>query len=196
MRGGEAFARSYDSRPPWDIGRPQRAISDLGESGLIRGHVLDAGCGTGEHALLAASLGLAATGVDIVPAAIELARSKAAQRHLDVRFEIGDVLDLTRLSESYETVIDSGMFHTLPAADVDRYVSELAEVTAPGGHVIVLSFSDLVPGTAGPRRVTRRELADAFSTGWEVEDIVDSNIEVAFGPVDAVHAWLATIRRC
>lgn len=196
MRGGEAFSHSYDSRPPWDTGRPQPAISSLAESGLINGRVLDAGCGTGEHALFAAGLGLAATGVDIVPAAIGQARSKAAHRRLDVRFEIGDVLDLAWLGESYETVIDSGLFHTLHVADIERYVAELAAVTTPGGHAIVLSFSDLVPGTAGPRRVTRNGLADAFTAGWAVEDIVESHIEVAFGPVDSVHAWLATIRRC
>lgn len=41
--------------PPWDIGRPQPAFVRLADSGLLAGRVLDAGCGTGEHALLAAA---------------------------------------------------------------------------------------------------------------------------------------------
>lgn len=195
FRGGEAFALAYETQPPWDTGRPQPAIAGLVGSGLIEGRVLDAGCGTGEHALLAAGLGLAATGVDIVPAAVSQARAKATQRGLGVRFEVGDVLDLAWLGESYDTVIDSGMFHTLHPSDVARYVAELASVTAPDAHCIVLSFSDHVPGTAGPRRVSQQDLRDAFCDGWVVEDITASQIEVAFGPVDSVHAWLATFSR-
>ena len=56
----ESFFDRYDAPPPWDIGRPQPAIEPLSFSG----RVLDVGCGTDEHALLAASRGLEATGVD------------------------------------------------------------------------------------------------------------------------------------
>ena len=48
--------------------------------------VVDVGCGTGEHALLAAGLGLEATGVDIAAAAIAAAEAKAAERGLAARF--------------------------------------------------------------------------------------------------------------
>ena len=53
--------------PPWDIGRPQPAFVRLADSGLLCGAVLDAGCGTGEHALLAAARGADAVGVDVSP---------------------------------------------------------------------------------------------------------------------------------
>jgi predicted RNA methylase len=43
--------------PPWDIGRPQPAFVRLARSGVLAGRVLDVGCGTGEHALLAAAHG-------------------------------------------------------------------------------------------------------------------------------------------
>src|SRR3981081_543135 len=75
----------YASRPPWDIGRPQPAFVTLLEGGAIRGRVLDVGCGTGEHALMAAGLGLAATGVDGAPTAIERAPRKAKDRDPDAR---------------------------------------------------------------------------------------------------------------
>src|SRR6266700_6635446 len=72
----------YTSPPPWDIGRPQPAFLSLAEAGALRGRVLDAGCGTGEHALMAAGTGLDATGIDLAPTAIRLARQKAAARNL------------------------------------------------------------------------------------------------------------------
>jgi hypothetical protein len=34
-----------------------------------------------------------------------------------------------------------------------------------------MCFSDEEPGTDGPRRVSRQELADAFADGWVVESI-------------------------
>ncbi len=39
--------------PPWDLGRPQSAFLGLADQGAIRGRVLDVGCGTGEHVLVA-----------------------------------------------------------------------------------------------------------------------------------------------
>ena len=62
------------SPPPWDIGQPQPAFVRLADSGLLCGRVLDAGCGTGEHTLLAAANGADATGVDVSPRAIGQAR--------------------------------------------------------------------------------------------------------------------------
>ena len=53
----------YSGRqPPWDIGRPQPAFLALADAGVIRGRVLDVGCGTGEHVLLCADRGLDAVG--------------------------------------------------------------------------------------------------------------------------------------
>jgi predicted RNA methylase len=57
-------------QPPWDIGRPQAAFVALADAGLIRGWVLDAGCGTGEHVLMCAALGRDATGVDLAQVAL------------------------------------------------------------------------------------------------------------------------------
>lgn len=70
----------YASPPPWDIGRPQPAFAGLARAGLIQGRELDAGCGTGEHALMAAGLGLDVTGIDRAVSGLDTARQKA--RHL------------------------------------------------------------------------------------------------------------------
>lgn len=188
---------SYQGSPaPWDIGRPQSAFVRLADSGLLSGRVLDAGCGTGEHALLTTAHGAAATGVDLSGLAIENARGKAAERGLAARFEVGDALHLDRLGETFDTVIDSGLFHVFDDGDRARYLTSLAGVLEPGGSYYMMCFSDSQPGVWGPRRVRRDEIEQAFAGGWEVVSITPDVFSI--NPVQGdttAQAWLAVIRR-
>ena len=190
-------AYAEESAPaPWDIGRPQPAFARLADRGLLSGRVLDAGCGTGEHTLLAAARGADAMGVDISPRAIGRARDKAAERGLPARFEVADVLSLGELGMTFDTVIDSGVFHVFDDADRARYVTSLAAVLRPGGHCYLMCFSDRQPGDVGPRRVSQDELRAAFSDGWVVTGITAETFEVNRGfSSGAAQAWLAAIRR-
>jgi cyclopropane fatty-acyl-phospholipid synthase-like methyltransferase len=156
--------------------------------------VLDVGCGTGEHALLAAGLGLEATGVDVAAAAIDGARAKAAERGLAVRFLHWNALELAALDERFDTVLDSGLFHVLDDDDRPAYVASLAAATEVGGRCHVLCFSDRQPGVFGPRRVTQDELRASFARGWRVEAIEAATIDSVGGPA-AARAWLATMTR-
>ena len=191
-RGAE-FEPFYNGTPPWDIGRPQRAFRELADRGAFRGRVLDVGCGSGEHALLATERGFEATGIDAAPTAIKRARTKATQRRMDVRFILGDVLDLPGVLDArFDTVIDSALFHVFDDEDRPRFVDALAAVTATGGCYFMLCFSEHAPGTGGPRRVTQAEIRSSFATGWRVESVHAAHIET-IGM--AVPAWLATIIR-
>ncbi len=181
---------------PWDIGRPQPAFARLADEGLLTGQVLDVGCGTGEHALLAAAHGADATGLDVSPRAIEQARGKAVARGLQVRFEVADALHLGQLGATFGTVIDSGLFHVFDDDSRVQYVSSLAGVLRPGGHLYLMCFSDRQPGEFGPRRVRQDELRAAFSDGWEVSAIGPASFELNPGfDRPTAQAWLATIRR-
>ena len=181
---------------PWDIGRPQPAFVRLADRGLLSGRVLDAGCGTGEHTLLAAAHGAAAVGVDISPRAIEQARAKAAERGIAARFDVADMLDPGQLGLVFDTVIDSGLFHVFGDDDRAAYVAGLASVLRSGGTCYLMCFSDRQPGTMGPRRVRQDELRTAFGDGWAVSDITADTFEVnRWGDGTTVQAWLATIRR-
>src|SRR5512132_2762920 len=92
-RAGEPWDASYvGGPPPWGTGQPQPAIVRLAGEGAFFGAVLDAGCGTGENALLLASLGLQVVGVDVAETALSIARKKAADRGLDAYFVVGDAL--------------------------------------------------------------------------------------------------------
>jgi SAM-dependent methyltransferase len=181
---------------PWDIGHPQPVWVHLVDTEAIRAPVLDSGCGTGEHALLLAERGFDVLGVDLSPIAIDRARQKAERRGVMAEFAVGDVLRLQDLGRRFATVIDSAVFHVFDDPDRARYVASLASVVEPGGILHLLVFSDRVPGTAGPRRVSQAEIRDAFADGWQVERIDDAYIEVRPDwELQRPHAWLARIVR-
>jgi SAM-dependent methyltransferase len=180
--------------PPWDIGRPQPAVIRLADAGRFRGRVLDAGCGTGENALELAARGLEIWGIDVSPTAIDMARAKAADRGLAATFVVGDTLELELLRQTFDTVLDCGLFHTFDDDLRPRYVRSLASAVTPGGLVHLMCFSELEPWGGGPRRVTQAELRAAFAGGWRVISIEPDRFDTLLHPAGA-RAWLATFER-
>jgi SAM-dependent methyltransferase len=195
-----AFADFYAAgKAPWDIGRPQRTF--LAVADRITSPVLDAGCGTGEHALCFAARGHRVTGIDFVEEAIRRARRKAAERGLAVVFLVKDATAMGDWGERFGGAIDSGLFHVFSDDDRRRYVRGLAKVIEPGGRLFLMCFSDEEPGTEGPRRVSRQELYDAFADGWQIESILPTRFEInpEFTEIKfsegGPKAWFAVIRR-
>jgi SAM-dependent methyltransferase len=193
------FEGLYAGPAPWDIGRPQRHFAAITDR--VTSPVLDAGCGTGEHALFFAAQGHQVVGIDFVKEAIRRARRKAAERGLAVEFLVKDATTLGDWAKRFSSVIDCGLFHVFSDYDRHRYTQGLARVVEPGGRVFLMCFSDEEPGTEGPRRVSRQELYDAFADDWDVESVQSAQIEThpeftemkfsEGGP----KAWFAVIRR-
>lgn len=204
MSDAEHFRQAYAAggSPPWDIGHPQAAMVEAGRRGWVRGHVLDAGCGTGEHALYFAAAGCDVVGVDVAPAAIARAEAKAVARaaRRPPRFVVADVLtqSATLAERPFDSVIDMGFFHTLSDDDRSVWRAVLSTLLAPDGDYVMLCFSELVPGDLGPRRLSEAEIRETFgaSAGFVVADLERSELEsLREGAPAAVPAWLARIRR-
>ena len=182
--------------PPWDIGRPQPAFVRLADTGALTGAILDVGCGTGEHTILAASHGARALGIDVSPRAVDIARRKATERDAEASFQVLDVLDLDTLGEIFDTIVDSGLFHVFDDAARAGYVAAVQAVLRPGGHLHLMCFSDRQSGDWGPRRVTEGELRDAFDAGWHIDSLTDERFEINPGMgTPTAEAWLADIVR-
>jgi SAM-dependent methyltransferase len=199
------FDSAYETNSaPWIIGEPQPAIVGLARDGWIRGSILDAGCGAGEHTILFAGRGYDVLGIDFSLPAIELARANAAGRGIAARFEVADALRLSG-EPRFDTVVDSALFHVFEPADQARYARALHGVCRPGALVHVLALSDAEPGI-GPR-ISDTLIRDAFVDGWELADLRPSRYRVKVGADDAdrlgldkekpadMAAWLARARR-
>jgi SAM-dependent methyltransferase len=181
---------------PWDIGRPQPAFVRLAERGLLSGRLLDAGCGSGENTLLAASAGADALGIDVAAAAIEQARRKAAEREAAASFQVADALELDQLGRVFDTVIDSGLFHVFDDDDRARYVMSLGSALRAGGLCYLMCFSDLEPGDWGPRRVNQEEIRGCFGQGWDVLEVAADAFDINPGlGTPTARAWRVALRR-
>ena len=139
--------------PTWDIGHPQPAVVRLVESGAFgepHANVLDAGCGTGEHALLLAAAGHRVVGVDLAAEAIRRARAKAADRGADPApaFLVGDALALHALA--------------LPAPAPPAPAASTPEVPEPGGAMPVESQLGTPPST--PRSTSGSSTSSTMPT--------------------------------
>lgn len=203
MTGAWDVAYSEGGRPTWDVGSPQPAVARLVEAGAFGppgSSVLDAGCGTGENALLLATHGHRVVGIDVAWEAVARARAKAAERSVTPApaFVVGDALeDLPGLAAApFDVVLDVGLFHALGEADASRYATGLAGAVRPGGRAYLLCWSERNPFGVGPRRVTRREIRSTFraGTGWRVDTIEPEELASRL-PGRVVHAWLARLTR-
>ena len=122
------------------------------------GRALDVPCGAGRNAIFLASRGFSVTGIDISDIALARAEATARARGLSAEW-IGRDLDTGHgVTGPFELVV---MIHYV---DLDL-VSDLANLLAPGGHLIVelhLETDRLVAGPKDPAfRVAPGSLRDA-----------------------------------
>ncbi|QBY10209.1 bifunctional demethylmenaquinone methyltransferase/2-methoxy-6-polyprenyl-1,4-benzoquinol methylase UbiE [Deinococcus metallilatus] len=111
--------------------------------------ILDVATGTGDFALelKARAPQAEVVGSDFVPEMLDLAREKAHARHLNLRLEEGDALNLPYPDGSFDAVTCAFGFRNF--ADYARGLAEMWRVLAPGGRLVILEFPPPRPGLFG-----------------------------------------------
>jgi SAM-dependent methyltransferase len=141
-----------------------KGVDVHGEATLVRSfgpaRVLDAGCGTGRVAIELARHGIEVVGVDVDPAMLDAARTRAPE--LDWR--LGD-LATTELGTGYDLAVLAGnvLLFTPPGTEA-AVLANVAQAVRPGG-MVVAGFS-LQPGGYDLRRLD----ADASAAGLTLVD--------------------------
>ena len=186
--------RYQEGVPPWEIGRPQSWVVELFDQEAFEGDVLDVGCGTGENALYLSSKGLSVIGVDFSRTAIELAQEKAEQRRLKPLFRVGNALKLSLLKRTFDTAIDSALFHVFTDKERLLYAESLASILRPKGVAYVVCFSEKEPEGWGPRRVTQGEIRRTFQKQFDIALIQRATYETNLR-AEPVQAWLSCLQR-
>ena len=135
-------------------------------AGRIGNPVLELGCGTGRLTIPMAQAGVKITGIDIVPAMLELARAKA--NGLDINWVLADARTF-RLDHTYRMIFESGSVfqHMLTNADQEAFLSRVREHLDDEGLFIFGSFfphMDMLESVAEEKEWFTTHHPD----GWEI----------------------------
>ena len=153
----------------WDIGHYEQMAVELepvAEHVVSLAHiqpgerVVDLATGTGNAALLAASAGALATGVDTAPRLIDVARGRAVAEGVEASFVVGDMQALPFADGSFDVALS--VFGLIFAADANRAFDEMIRVLGPAGRAL---FPVWVPAGSIDAMVSAFGRAVAAATG-------------------------------
>jgi SAM-dependent methyltransferase len=162
---------------PWNAETPPEALAELIESGKVQPcKAVDLGCGTGNYAIYLASRGFDVTGIDVSPAAIEIARRKAEQKGVRCNFLVADVLgELAPLVQPVDFAYDWELLHHIFPHSRKKYVQNVHRLLRPGGKYFSVCFHERDPqfGGAGKYRKTRLGTVLYFSSENELRALFE-----------------------
>ncbi len=155
----------------------ERTLKNLN---LKTGKCLDLCTGPGTQALALAEKGYKVTANEISDTAIDNARSKAAEKGLNIDFRQDDILDM-KLDDEFDFVFDRGCFHVLQPEQRRDYVHIVRGLIKPGGYLFLKTFSQ-AETREGPYRFTPEQIRNLFSFSFNVLSIENSFFQGTIDP--------------
>jgi SAM-dependent methyltransferase len=111
----------------------------LNYDGAAEKAVLDVGCGQGIDLVQYAMAGANATGVDLTPRHVQLARAHVESYGLLATVVEGDAENLPFASGSFDQISSNGVLHHTP--DMDRALREIRRALRPGGEARIIVYN-------------------------------------------------------
>ncbi len=142
--------------------------------------VLELGCGTGSGACFLAELGYQVHGIDVIPDAIDRAREIAAERGLDIRYDVMDVCHLPHEGKPYELIIDSYCSQGI-VTDQDRAgMFSGVKARLAGKGYFLMSCSVFEQHRETPDRQIVDEVTGKMFTAFDGSDLWDGDTETCY----------------
>lgn len=170
MSQTEWEARYQTGDMPWEKGEASPGLIDFlaAHPELNRATVLIPGCGTGHDVRAWARHGFNATGYDIAPSAVKLARERTEQAGLQAEFLLGDFLQ-DQPDRQFDWIWEHTCFCAINPSDRENYVQAVIRWLKPGGQYLAVNY--FIPDTDGPPfGTTRDEVIQRFSPHFELRE--------------------------
>jgi cyclopropane fatty-acyl-phospholipid synthase-like methyltransferase len=100
--------------------------------------------------------------------------ARAAGVHVELA--VDDLL-ATQLTGPYEVIFDRGCFHVVAPARRAEYIDVLHRLLAPGGWLLLKTFSQREPGAQGPYRFTPKTIAALFGDRFEIVSVDETDYQ-------------------
>jgi len=126
---------------------------------------LDISCGTGSMALKLSALGKKITAVDLSSNMLQIARRKASQAGLKIKFHTGNMINFNN-GQNYDVVINlhDGLNYLLKPSDVQQFMDNSHKLLLPGG---LLFFDVVTPSLCQTHFRGYREIFTDPAGGYE-----------------------------
>jgi len=97
--------------------------------------ILDIGCGTGNYSIEAAKLGALVTGIDLSSEMLKIAKEKAINAGLNIKFMKMDAENMLFSSDYFDKIVTASVPHVVE--NIDIFLMEISRVLKPGGYAVI-----------------------------------------------------------
>ena len=123
---------------PWGTSRGEALVS-LVENGRVKPcRAIDLGCGAAGNVIYLAQHGFDVTGVDFIPAAIEMSRVRTSEAWVEANFVVDDITNLQHINGTFDLLVDSGTLDDLRPSHRDLYMKNVLPLTRQGSLFLLL----------------------------------------------------------